>query len=78
MLPRELRASELEESIGNGLIDLNTADVQAVHSASTDHILARAMVSGRTGSARLSEHECGAGDSPKPGNYVGQKWASRW
>jgi hypothetical protein len=43
----------LEKSIGNGLIDLNTAHVQAVHSASTDHILARAMVSGRRGSARV-------------------------
>jgi hypothetical protein len=43
----------LEKSIGNGLIDLNTAYVQAVHSASTNHILARGVVSGRRGSARV-------------------------
>src|SRR5260370_17132714 len=43
----------LEKSIGNSLIDLNTAHGQAAHSASTNHILARAMVSGRRGSARV-------------------------
>src|SRR5208283_4871091 len=42
-----------EKSIGNGLIDLNTAHVQTVHSASANHILARAMISGRRGSPRV-------------------------
>src|SRR5271165_873339 len=42
-----------EKSIGNGLIDLNTAHVQTVHSASANHILARAMISGRRGSTRV-------------------------
>src|SRR5271165_5356353 len=42
-----------EKSIGNGLIDLNTTDVQTVHSASANHILARAMISGRRGSTRV-------------------------
>ena len=47
------RRQSLEKSIDNGLIDLNAAHVQAVHSASTNHILARAMVSGRRVSARV-------------------------
>jgi hypothetical protein len=40
-----------EKSIDNGLIDLNTAHVEAEHATSVNKILARAMVSGRRGSA---------------------------
>src|SRR5215469_6711924 len=42
-----------ERSVDNGLIDLNAAHVQAIHSASVNDILARAMVAGRCGSARV-------------------------
>ena len=42
-----------EKSIDNGLIDLNAADIETVHAASLDDILARAMVSGRRVSARV-------------------------
>src|SRR5271157_315853 len=47
------RRQSFEKSIDNGLIDLNAAHVQAIHSASANHILARAMVSGRRGSPRV-------------------------
>ncbi len=43
----------LEKSIDNGLIDLNAADIETVHAASANDILARAMVSGRRVSARV-------------------------
>ena len=46
------RRQSLEKSIDHGLIDLHAADIETVHAASRNDILARTMVSGRGVSAR--------------------------